>query len=183
MIFCDGEHHALDFIEAQAQLLKLLHELDALDGRRVEHAVSRNAACSRRQDTNPFVIANRIDADARKLSDLADLQTRHAASMPLTLEPGPDSKILNMANSMRVSIAKLRSAEQAGSAVDDRNLGGSMKISVRTPTSAARSSHQCDKRVMRRRELLMNLLAASLAVTGCKRSPRRYEVYYYYLPY
>ncbi len=59
-----------------------------------------------------------------------------------------------------------------------------MKTSVRTPTSAAPSAHRFDQRVMRRRELLMNLLgAASLALTGCKRGPRRYEVYYYYLPY
>ena len=58
-----------------------------------------------------------------------------------------------------------------------------MKTSVMIPTIAAFSVHRFDQRVMRRRELLMSLLGASLAVTGCKRGPQRYEVYYYYLPY
>jgi hypothetical protein len=58
-----------------------------------------------------------------------------------------------------------------------------MKTSVMMPTIATPSVHRFNQRLVRRRELLKCLLGASLAGIGCKRSPQRYEVYYYYLPY
>lgn len=36
--------------------------------------------------------------------------------------------------------------------------------------------------ILGRREVLLGVLAAALLGVGCKRAPRRYEVFYYYIP-
>lgn len=36
--------------------------------------------------------------------------------------------------------------------------------------------------IVGRREVLLGVLAAALSGVGCKRAPRRYEVFYYYIP-
>lgn len=61
--------------------------------------------------------------------------------------------------------------------------GGQVTISTVHPSSLAGTQSNFGKRRWSRRELLMGAFAVALATAGCKRGPRRYEVFYYYLPY
>lgn len=156
----DSGEHAVDVLEAQPKILKLLDELDLLDRAFIEDPVARNSTGGLRQEPTALVIPDGIDGDPGKGRHLTDLELRHLGILLLTLESGPESMIPIMHTPRRV-VAVLLYALGATAAC---NSGRPEMTTTDLPPIACRLDALSPAQRAREGELLQQHLAVTLEV-------------------